>query len=128
MCINGVPVRAVVKHASIAFPPFFSASVPACTASTFPVPATKPFPSLNANGLGRRCESYRESDSNLWRSRWNHVLEESETALGGRKALIPHRHNKPTNATKFNRIMAELRAPSDFSKGNQDTKRCCLVL
>ena len=50
-----VPVRAVVRQASIALPPFFSASVPACTASELLVPATMPFPSLNASALGRRC-------------------------------------------------------------------------
>ena len=47
-----VPARAVAKQASIAVPPFLSASIPECTAKGSVVPATRPFPLLTANGLG----------------------------------------------------------------------------
>ena len=101
-----VPVRAVVRHASIALPPFFSASVPACTASELLVPATMPLPSLNASGLGRRRALWRESASNLWRSRGNQALGENETASGWKKANAPHPNDKKTKATNISRFMA----------------------
>ena len=47
-----VPAKAVAKQASIAVPPFLSASIPECTAKGSVVPATRPFPLLTANGLG----------------------------------------------------------------------------
>ena len=49
-----VPARAVAKQASIAVPPFLSASIPECTVHVkgSVVPATRPFPLLTANGFG----------------------------------------------------------------------------
>lgn len=101
-----VPVRAVVKQASMAFPPFLSASVPACTARALLVPATKPFPSLNANGFGRRCECWSDRASILWKSLGNHVFGENETLSGGSELSALQKDPKRRNALKFCWIMA----------------------
>lgn len=81
-----VPVRIVVRQASIAFPPFLSASFPAYTASPLPVPATIPLPSLNVSGFGRRRELSNDRASSLWKSSAAHVFGENEILSGGREA------------------------------------------
>lgn len=106
-----LPVRAVVKQASIAFPPFFRASVPACTASALLVPATKPFPSLKANGFGRRCEDWSDRVSSLSKSLGNHVLGENETLSGGRKANALNAYPTRRSPTEVRSFMFERCAP-----------------
>ena len=75
-----IPARAVAKQASIAVPPFLSASIPECTAKGSVVPATRPFPLLTANGLGL-SKRFRVILSILSNSFGGQVLGDNDISL-----------------------------------------------